>query len=419
MRGRKVSHLYTPMTYLLLLKTSDFNFTDQQEMRKVIEMKYKHLWVLCMVMGLLLGIESAALASPWHLESGNRTVARSEQIDGDLIFSGNRLQINGEVKGDLIVQATQVVINGRVDGSVIGVVGDKLTVRGTVERDIRVLARDIVISGTVNRSLTAIGLNLETASTSRIRNGILAYFAMLKLKGESGGPVELSSLSSTVVGGRIAGNLEVTGAPLRWSVPAEIQGVVIDRTGITQVPRVPQGVKTGGYRVATVAPTEQSLLSKVMVFSSMVWFLGSLLMSLIFFKIFPRTAWKITDPAAANIRHSLLAGLIGFFAIPLAIVILFFTMVGIPVAIFLILCYLLLLLFAWVPLNLWAGRFLFHSRMRPSLMIIIGSLALLLISFIPLLNLVAQIVLTWLGLGMILGHIKTQIKEEPQLNLRV
>lgn len=381
-------------------------------------MKYKQFWVLSILLGLLMGIESAALASPWYLESNNRTIAQAEQISGDLIFSGDRLQIDGEVKGDLIVQATQVIINGRVDGSVIGVVWDKLTVKGTVERDIRILARDVVVSGTVNRSLTAAGLNLETTSTSRIQNGILAYFASMKLKGAVEGPVDLSGLNSTVVGGRIAGNLKVTGAPLRWSAPAEIRGEVIDGTGIARVPRVPQGVKIGGYRVAATAPTEQSLITKAMAFFSLVWFLGSLLLSLIFFKIFPKTAWRITEPNAANIRRSLLVGLIGFFAIPLAIVVLFFTLVGIPVAIFLILCYILLLLFAWVPLNLWAGRFLFHSRLRPSLMIILGSLALLLVGFIPLLSLVAQLVLTWIGFGMIIGHLKPEIKEESRLNLR-
>ena len=42
-------------------------------------MKYKQFWVLSILLGLLVGIESAALASPWYLESNNRTIAQAEQ----------------------------------------------------------------------------------------------------------------------------------------------------------------------------------------------------------------------------------------------------------------------------------------------------------------------------------------------------
>ncbi len=375
--------------------------------------------VLIGIFYLLLVVAVPCMAGSWQTLSGNEVIAQDAVIENDLFFNGDRLEVNGEIKGDLIVWAGQVVINGRVNGNILGVIWDKLIINGEVQDHIRGFATNFEMNGRVDGSITVVAVMFNSSPKSMIGKGILGAFSKLSLKGEVEGPVDINSAPTTKIGGKINGNLKCQGAPITWQSPVEITGAVHDYSGFSNDPAKIKGVQIGkGYHLHQ-PETAYSAYSKVITLISIVWFIGSLLASLVLFRIFPRTFWVITEPGPINFRRNMLIGLLSFFGLPLLIIILSFTIVGIPLAILLGLIYLLLVLFSGIPLNLWFGRLLFKSRLHPSLMIIIGGLLIMLINFIPVVNLIVPLIFLWLGFGMVLGNIKPQIMDRKKIDFRV
>jgi cytoskeletal protein CcmA (bactofilin family) len=359
------------------------------------------------------------LASPWEIKGGDQTIGKEQVIEGDLIFSGDHLAIDGTVKGDLIVFAREVTISGQVEGSVLGVAWEKLTDEGTIGRDLRVISSEIVVNGIVNGSLTVGALKIYTDGDSQIGKGILGYFSETKLEGQVTGPVQITSMTSTRIGGKITGDFNTEGASVEWLSPAEITGNVADHGSEPSSTEQLAKVKIGGtYHHFKETTDKQFELIKQFAWVSLIWFLGSLILSLIFYRLFPRTALEMTEPTATKFRRGLVTGLIGLVGFPIVIVILLLTVVGIPIAIILSLFYVMLFLVAGIPINLWFGRLLFKSRPRPILQIILGSLTLALIGSIWPLQLIVQPLVTLLGFGFILGNIRLQYKE-PSINLKV
>lgn len=379
----------------------------------------KKLAILLGTVLLLLLVAMPCFAGAWEIRGGDEVIEEGQVLDGDLLFSGDRLEINGDIKGDLVVWAGRVVVNGRVEGSVLGFVWDKLTVNGVVQGSLRGLAGEAVINGQINGSLTMAALTLNTGKNSLVERGILSLTSRLSLLGTVNGPVDVNSVPTIKIGGRINGDLKTQGAPITWRTPVVISGKVNDYSGVSSDPAKIKGVIIGGGYHLHQENTANSQLSWVMTLGSVVWFVGSLLATLILFKLFPRTFWAITDPAPAVFRRNLLIGLISFLGMPLAVALLFFSLAGIPLAILLGLVYVILLLFSGIPVNLWFGRLLFRSRLHPSLMIIFGGLALMLISFIPLINLVFSFVMTGLGFGMIIGNFKPQFGDKRRMDLEL
>ena len=365
---------------------------------------------------MVLGLSTVSQAMPWKMVYGDEVVRQNQVVRGDLFFNGDTLEIDGVVQGDLVVFARSLKINGRIEGDVLGIVFDKMTVSGEVNGDLRVLANQLTIEGIVAESATVAAIFMDTAPNSQIKAGLLGNFNEVKLAGAISGPVELTGYTLTIIGGKIDGNLKVKGAPLNWGKKVDISGNVDDYSGVTNYQKNNQKAKIDGeYRVHFEKEAMLDLLKSLLLIS-FVWFLGNLLISLIFFRLFPRTAWEITQPTMTLFRKNLAVGLLGFLGIPLLIFILGISIVGIPLAILLGLLYITMVFFSGVPLNIWAGRLVFGRtglQSRPVLLVIIGSVLLSFFTWIPFLGYLIHV----LGFGMIAGNIKTQVSPIKKTDL--
>jgi hypothetical protein len=373
----------------------------------------KHLGLLLGVLVMLMTVGAPVLAAPWKIRSGNAVVAAGQTVASDLFFSGDTLEIAGEVKGDLLVFANEVIVNGRVGGSILGAVAAKLTVNGVVAGSIRTAAGHIELNGKVERSISSYAMRLITARRSLAAHGILGTYRELILAGTVNGPVEVNVYEQNVIGGTIGGDLIVRGASPQWRPPARITGRVIDYSLTAQRATLPQTVRVGKGYLRRRPQTDSAFYYKLWVVASLIWFIGSLLLTLIFYRIFPRTAWRITQLSPAAFKQSLFAGFLTLVGIPLLIFLLLVSVVGIPIALVLFLLYLMLLIFANVPVSILAGRLILRQYdaagpARPSWLIVIGSFLVSLVGTLPVLG---WILTTCLGMGLIVRQFRPEFKE--------
>ena len=131
------------------------------------------LAVLFASMGLLfMTPPPAAAIETRHGESV--TIAKGEKIKGDIILTGQRIRVEGDVDGDLVVFSQDVEIQGHITGDVLGGV-QSIRISGQVDGNIRVAANTLTVSGHVGHNLTGWAQHIALESNGRVDHSLWGF----------------------------------------------------------------------------------------------------------------------------------------------------------------------------------------------------------------------------------------------------
>lgn len=210
----------------------------------------------CLLWPLLLGLLLGSWASAFEARSGNTVVVGpQETVTGDLYATGNRVLIRGTVAGDLFAAANTVNVTGTVTGDVMAA-GQTVRVSGQVEDDVRTAAYTVSLEkgGEVGGDLVTSGYSLTTAPTTQIAGDLVFGGRQARLDGRVGGNARIG-VAGLELGGTITGTLGAAVAGSGRSVVPPMN------FGLPNVPAVADGLElTEGARVGgqlnLVAPTE-------------------------------------------------------------------------------------------------------------------------------------------------------------------
>ena len=318
-----------------------------------------------------------------------------DSVTGDVILYGRDLMSRGSVGGDYLAVAGNQVIGGRVHGSVRAA-GGEVHVAAVVDRNATVAGGNVSLdsAGVIARNAYFTGGNVEIAGT--VRGGLLASGGNVTIDGVIGSDVQVLS-GELRIGPRaqIAGNL-------RYKVPPK--NVKID-----------PAARISGTVTALPVESEWGL-------ERWLWLLGLLLIGVVVVALFPR----FTAEAAEILpRRPILAALVGLGWVclaPVVIVLVAFTVIGVPLAILLGVAYVILLFVGDIPVAVWLGRRLLGIRegARQYGVVVnyaVGGLVLLIVMLIPVIGKVVLIVSGTLGLGMLLLQAWTARKRQPGVGL--
>ncbi len=199
------------------------------------------LLTLLVLGGLLL----APAAGAFELRSGDDLIVdRGAIINDDLYAAGNTVTIDGTVRGDAFLAGRTVIVNGSIEGGLMAA-AQTVIVNGTVGGSARIAAQAVAVGpgAMIARDLIVFGFSLETRPGSTIGRdvGIAGYQALLA-----------GSVSRNVSGA--VGGLELRGAvggDVRVEVgdrdpEAVVRTVAAPPAPGVAIPPVPQGL--------TVAP---------------------------------------------------------------------------------------------------------------------------------------------------------------------
>lgn len=321
------------------------------------------------------------------LFASGQTVTVAGRVTGDVFATGQTVVVTGTVGGDLIAAAQQVVVDGMVNGNVRAA-GAVVTVNGRVGHSVTGLAQQVNVSssGSVDGSLVAAG---ETVSAfGPVGRGITAGGGTLQLGGPVGGKVlawaNTLSLGPTT---RIAGDLEY-----RSENQAEIpSGTVAGRVQYDPIERQPR---------------QAPLLNGLFDFGGLVWLAGSAILGGLVIVLAPRASARAVELGRQQPLPTFGLGLLALCVVPVAILLIAVTLVGIPLALAVGALYWLGLMLAWPAMGLLVGTELARRVRRGAPMPVLGALlvgliVLHLVTHLPILGgLVAFLGLAF-GLGLI------------------
>ncbi|WP_115863144.1 bactofilin family protein [Halorussus litoreus] len=318
--------------------------------------------VLAVVVALAL--IPAPVAAEETRTGGTVVVDESETVDDDLTAFGGTVVVRGTVNGDLTAFAGNVIVEGEVNG------------------DLEAFAGNVRINGTVTGDATAAGGNVYLARGGTVGGQLEAGAGNVVIAGEVGEDAQVGADTITVessasVGGDLAydGDLDLAdGASVAGEVRQE------DDIGPNVGPVGPQLPNWVGWAYG---------------------FLANLALGAVALLAFPRFSAGVADRVDGDPLRSAGVGLLLFVGIPILLVVLFISLVGIPLGLVGMLVYGLLLWLGYVYGAFALGSILLEIADAGGrwLALLVGLLVVSMVGLVPILGGLVQFVVLLVGLG--------------------
>lgn len=314
--------------------------------------------------------------------SGNNYDVK-EVINGDLYCIGNNVTISSTVNGDVLCAASTIIINGMVNGNV-RLFASTIQIQGLVTKNATLVGQHATIEKTGN-----IAGDVTTATSLTSQNGIIGRDANVntnnfEISGIIGRDLNLNTESISFIGDYKVGGTTT------------VNSVVYDNLNNFQNTIQP----TDSFDILGLLNALASAFMFVIGLIYVAFIVGLLLSALIIALLFPRSLKDSSLYAKNQPATVFLSGFLVLWIAPLAIFMLAWSIIGVPLAIIIWGLYIALVTLS-IPFCAHAlGSKLFPKRSHATQALGGASLILLLFA-IPILNIIVFIVVMIFGAGLI------------------
>jgi len=314
--------------------------------------------ILC----LLLLLSATAQAYEWRTGEGTNTIV----LPADATFSeealcvGYRIQIRGHAEKDVWLAGASLV-----------------EMDGISEGDLRILAGSAILDGKAEQNLMAYAGGLQLTSNSVVRGEAALFGNNIICEGLIEGDALLFAQSLTL-GGHWGGNVRIHAQKIRVVPGTTIAGDLIYTAPTPLI--VDSSVEIGGALTQQTMATSASEAFSLAALRQRAEFLGYLFMAALlagmpFVGFFPAFAGRAVRQLSTSPWRVLLAGALTVLPIPFVIGFIFFTVIGIPLAILIGALYLSLTYLSHIIIALWIGHKLLRTQGPQSFSKVLSALA--------------------------------------------
>jgi hypothetical protein len=293
-----------------------------------------------------------------------KNVIISQPVYEDLYVAGGNITINAPIYGDLIIAGGTIVINDTVTNDIL-LAGGNIIFNGSVGDDIRCAGGTIRISKNVTGDVVAAGGKVIIDAGVSI-GGLMVSGGDITVNGDVSGNVK-GIFGHLYLNGNIGKDIDCRGGTI--SINGRVDGKsVLSASSITIGSQAVFNNDVRYWSDQDVLDFEKNIKNGKAIYDPslrirsekwyflgaaspffFLWYLGiALLMILIFQYLFAATMKKAADAFFNQSLKSLAFGFLFFIGIPIAAVVAFITVVGVPVGLFLVFVYISLILLATV-----------------------------------------------------------------------
>jgi cytoskeletal protein CcmA (bactofilin family) len=339
---------------------------------------------------------------------------QGDNFDGNLWRSASNVTIDGKVAGDLFVAGNKVTINGLVEGSVFAA-GGEVTVGETAKifGNAYLAGSAVNFSGDIEGNVYAFGSSFESGDKAFVKRDLYAFGQTLTINGwvqrDFRGSAQTALFKAII--GRDAQFYDVT--QLHLENGASVAGKLTYRSENNA--QIGNSVTISNIErqnpITTTAEQEKEAKQN----SAVAWLLGAvyglfafLLVALLIVILFPNKIKVISVSITQKFGMNLLTGLIVLIIVPIIALILFFTLIGMPVALILLIAYGVILYVGKLFVGVVAGRYIldkFRPKWSENTRLILGTLKgagiIYILTLIPIIGGIIGFLATLLAVGAI------------------
>jgi cytoskeletal protein CcmA (bactofilin family) len=319
---------------------------------------------------LLLSIESKAI----EIKSGNN-ITITQPVHEDLYVTGGTVVVNAPIYGDLIVAGGTITLNDSVAFDLIAT-GGEIFINGYVGDDIRSAGGRLHVSGNVGGDVVVAGGTISIDKSVTIGGSMLVAGGEVMMGGTLMGQLK-SGTGRLVLNGSVQKDIDCRGGKL------EMNGQVLGKstlaaTDIVIGPNAEFHDDVRYWNKGSSLDFKQSLKHGQANFDPdlkiesgqwhylgfatllvLLWYLGAaLIMIFILQYLFRATFHKAASTVLNETFKSLGVGVLFVVAVPVAIVVSFVTIVGVPLGLIFLASYLIVFMLATVITSIVAANWL-------------------------------------------------------------
>ena len=297
----------------------------------------KNLFAITLI--ALLFPASALAAS---FQAGDRALI-SVPVNDDLYVVGGQVVVESRVNGDFVAAGGEIEVNSEISNDLI-VAGGRVLVNGNVGDDIRVFGGEIEIGGKVTDDLIVNGGRIRILANAEIGGDLIANGGEIRIDGKVDGGL-IANGGRIVLNGSIGKDAEINGGLLE--VNGQIQGSskivaeeIVLGANAKFASKVEYWTKKGEINFGAANAVYSKELGKkfhkqkfgnkgaIFGFGILFFLSGALIIFLLLFarKFFREASHKLEK----NVWKSFGIGVLYFLLTPIVAIILFVTVIGIP-----------------------------------------------------------------------------------------
>jgi cytoskeletal protein CcmA (bactofilin family) len=328
-------------------------------------------------------------------------------IDDDLFIAGGNIKLDGIIEGDLVAAGGSLVQSGLVLGS-LNAASQDIDVLGEVRGSVRGFAQNINVNGRLSRNLLAFGYLVDIKPEAQIQRDVTAYCGKLTLHGTVGGDVK-GGVGELVISGQVEGNVNVKADKITLMPTARISGDL--RYTCDKEAQIEPGAQIAGETVWTRKETGKkkptSIFTGKPLIPEILFLLALMITGIVLTVLCRKNAYLAKQSVGDSFLKSLGLGFVFLICIPIAILVMMVTVIGMPIAIISLFAYLVLVYVAKIPVATFLGERILRAlgaKEKISLIwsMILGLVVLTLLSNVPYLEWPIYFVILFTGFGAII-----------------
>lgn len=290
----------------------------------------------------------------------------SDTAHEDLYAVAEAVVVEGVVEGDLFVITGRLTISGTVEGDVLGIVGGPVRVSGRVGGSIRVAAVDLEITGSVGDDVAA--LIGEATLGGDVGRDVVLFGAAANLDGTVGRDIRAQAYRMGI-DAQVGRDVEVRVDALSFGDGAWVSGDVLYRASRDASIGADATLEGQVVRTPVLAPVWARAITRLI---SILSLLGLIVAGIVGQWLFRGTSQRAYTVAGEQPGRSAVVGVALLLIPPLLVLPLFLSIVGIPVALVILLLWLVALFLGPLPAVTRLGATLARGRGGLALGVVIG-----------------------------------------------
>lgn len=327
-----------------------------------------------------------------------------EATPGDLYVAGGNSSIAGTVTGDLVAAGGNILVSGNVRED-LTVAGGEVDVSGEVADDVRAAGGTVVISGKVGGDVVAAGGSVRILQGAEIKGEVYAAGSELVLAGVVGKSL-FASGNQVAIGGTVEGDTRAYAGRLRTLPGATLRGNLT----YTAPRKISMGPDARVLGKTSFEPSARDTEPGAGFFASgyLAFLAMALLAGILFVAIFRNLSTALVRDSLQHPGADLGRGFLTMLALPVTVVLLWVTVVGLPLGFLALFAGLALLLLAYIYAGVVLGSWIWkRARHLPAYeanvkAAAIGIVTLSVVGLIPFVGWLAVLLLVMLTFGSLL-----------------
>lgn len=342
-------------------------------------------------------------------------------VDDDFIAVSESVDVGGTVNGDVIMTGGSVNFSGKSSGDLLSA-GGNVRLRGQNDGNIRAAGGNVFIEGSVGKNVTAAGGNLSLGEGSTILGNAYLAGGMVEIGGKIEKNLKVAG-GSVILAGEVRGNVEIMSEQITTRPDAKIGGNLTYYSNNDL--NIDKSVVAGEIiRKNIPIQNRKDEAFGAFMGAKLIGFFGILVLAYVLYRMFPRNAKNVLSLLFEKETWKMMAiGILALILIPISIILLMITLIGMPLALILIFSFVASMLISKAIASISLG-FAINRRFKareftesfPWVDFILGYLILEVLMLIPFLGqLVAFLIFLW-AFGGFMKYVYTGLQKDKNIS---